>query len=479
MISRAFTLEDQLAFADFSGDYNPIHIDTIAARRSIFGTPVVHGVHLLLWALERWLLNKTLNIELFSIEADFQTTTRIGEEVNYLLKAEKEGCTEIALLAEKSVTMTLKFQWRSSSGDETSFLSSGLSTNRYECRELLLSEAANASGSLQLYINLEMYTLLFPHLAKLMPSLQIAQLLATTRLVGMECPGLHSMFSSLALAFGKETHQASILTYQIIKLDKRFGLVLMKITSQKMTGTITAIFRPPPQKQIGFKELRERVNGNEFSNQNALVVGGSRGLGEVTAKLLSMGGAKVKITYHQGVEDAHRVVNEIISGGGFAENVPFDVLDNSMNIADRLGNGWVPTHLYYFATPFIASGRKRTFSASLFQNFCNYYVIGFQRIVEQLVAFGLKKVLYPSSVFVNDLPSNMGEYAAAKMAGEVLCTFLENTQQGLIIYKPRLPKMATDQTVRLTPADTRDPVLIILEHLRNLRDSSLLPPEKL
>lgn len=72
----------------------------------------------------------------------------------------------------------------------------------------------------------------------------------------------------------------------------------------------------------------------------------------------------------------------------------------------------------------------------------------------------------------------MGEYAAAKMAGEVLCAFLENTQKDIIIHKPRLPKMVTDQTATIIPADNRDPVSIILEHLRNLRDSSMCYSKK-
>jgi len=51
-LNRAFSLEDQLAFAALSGDFNPIHVDPLLARRLLFGAPVVHGVHLLLWGLE-------------------------------------------------------------------------------------------------------------------------------------------------------------------------------------------------------------------------------------------------------------------------------------------------------------------------------------------------------------------------------------------------------------------------------------------
>ena len=49
---RRFQAADQDAFAHLSGDHNPLHVDPVAARRLIFGGPVVHGIHLLLWALD-------------------------------------------------------------------------------------------------------------------------------------------------------------------------------------------------------------------------------------------------------------------------------------------------------------------------------------------------------------------------------------------------------------------------------------------
>src|SRR5258708_5647331 len=50
--SRRFTAEDQLEFAEISGDWNPMHVDPVAARRTIYGGILVHGIHTLLWALE-------------------------------------------------------------------------------------------------------------------------------------------------------------------------------------------------------------------------------------------------------------------------------------------------------------------------------------------------------------------------------------------------------------------------------------------
>src|SRR3954464_10855593 len=51
---HTFRLPDLAAFAELSGDYNPLHTDPIAARRTQFGNCVVHGVLVLLWALNEY-----------------------------------------------------------------------------------------------------------------------------------------------------------------------------------------------------------------------------------------------------------------------------------------------------------------------------------------------------------------------------------------------------------------------------------------
>ena len=219
--------------------------------------------------------------------------------------------------------------------------------------------------------------------------------------------------------------------------------------------------------------MQRQVEATEFRGQRALIIGGSRGLGEVTAKLLVAGGAEVKITYHKGEKDANQVVDEISSCGGRAACFSFNVLNCQENLTEKLGKQWIPNYLYYFATPFIFMGTKRVFSPQLFQKFCDYYVIGFINTIQTIrnLGIGLEKILYPSSVAINELPSDMGEYTAAKMAGEVLCDFLKKTNPKLTIHKPRLPRIATDQTTSLFAVNNHDPLPLLLAYLRSLRDA--------
>ena len=469
MTTRTFNLADQLEFARLSGDYNPLHVDPVAARRSMLGGAVVHGVHGLLWALDAWSRDRPIPAGIRSIRANFRTSIRLGDAVTYAAIADSAGHAQLHLLVDGSASTKIKIQWQPSPSQSANLYAVGCPP-RQEPRAVAMDDAGGASGSVPLYLDAVCAARLFPHLFGTVSPLQLAELLATTRLVGMECPGLHSLYSSLDVNFHADecgNGAFSALNYNVAKLDPRYGFVMMNINSANMTGKVDAFFRPAPQSQADCGSLHEIVNRGEFAGQRALVVGGSRGLGEVAAKLLAAGGADVKLTYHQGAADARRVVDEIASSGGLAGCLPLDVLDRDSRI-DELLDQWTPTHLYYLASPFIARGKASGFSGPLFEAFCNYYVLGFSRLVEQLSARGLRRVFYPSTVFIDELPPEMSEYAAAKIAGEELCRFLLNAHPGIVIHKPRLPRMFTDQTAGFVPGEKEDPVPVILEHLRSM-----------
>ncbi len=467
-----FTVDDQIAFAEISGDYNPLHVDPVVARRTIFGRQVVHGIHALLWALDNWLEGHTKALDLCAVKAEFQRAIEVGEEISHSLKRQDKNRVKIELLTRGVCAAWIEIDWAPSKRKRTK-LSLKKPPGHHKCKTLSIDEAKTASGTLHLYINLKSAAKLFPNLIRIVPPIQVAEILATTRLVGMECPGLHSAYYGLDLVFSAEADASRVFTWEVTAFDARFCLLLMNVKTSGMKGTIKAFFRPIPQVQASFKCLCRQVDGDEFTGQQALIIGGSRGLGEVTAKLLAAGGAKVRITYYQGANDAQRVVREIISHGGSADCIAFDVLDPPQDLSDRFGEQWAPTHLYYFATPFIFDAINGTFSSQLFQKFCNYYVTGFLNTIKIVRNLGsnLKIIFYPSSVAIDDLPLNMGEYAAAKMAGEVLCLFLEKSNLGIKIHKPRLPRTATDQTASLLPVKNEDPVPLMLENLRYLRDA--------
>jgi hypothetical protein len=467
MTHRIFTLADQIAFAELSGDNNPLHIDPVVARRSLFGQPIVHGVHALMWALDQWLEAQTTPMRFQQLRVAFLKQIGLNQEVRFTLVSQQNNHIRIDIFKENEIAVRMVFELLADVPCRFDEILPVLPEQHPP--DFLDTEAIKSCrGFLDLYLQPEAARRLFPNLTRLLCPVQSAVLLGMTRLVGVKCPGLQSIFSELNL-MGGETGDLQKIKYAVSEFDDRYGLVLMAVAAPGLRGTIRAFIRPQSQAKATFLNLKKLINHGEFAGQRALIVGGSRGLGEVTAKLLAAGGAQVQVTYRMGKSDAKKVIDEIIGGGGQASACELDIL--------KPQNDWAgltaPTHLYYFASPFISGSQKTNFSSAQFNTFCSYYVNGFAGLVETLQRLGLRNVFYPSTVFIDEMPANFLEYVMAKNAGEVLCQAFGKKYPEIHFYYPRLPKMMTDQTVSFHPVQNPESAPIILAALQNFRDSTV------
>ena len=434
----------------------------------LFGTPVVHGVHLLLWSLDCWLNNSSQLIEFKSIKASFFKPLNVGEEVSLSWESNNENSVRMELIADSVVLSIFEFEWHQSEEQNLSNIKKHY-PKRIKPEIVKADDIEHRSGHLNYYLNFETTSRMFSYLIKYFSTIQISIMLATTRLVGMKCPGLNSIYSELYLVFNR-IKKVTTLKYFVEKYDKRFSIVTMKLLGHGFDGSIKAFLRPKERKQNSYLDIKKAVNRDEFKGQSALIIGGSRGLGEVTAKLLAAGSADVRLSYYQGEEDAIGIVDDISSNGGCAEYLRYDVLSSDERGINKVLQDWQPTHLYYFATPLIFSGSKGRFSDNIFNQFCDYYVSGFNKIMNILISTGLKRVFYPSTIAIDEKPPDMGEYVSAKLAGEMLCQYFEKNYGMIKIYRPRLPRMETDQTVSLFSVVNSNPIPIQLEHLRIFRN---------
>ena len=458
MSRRTFTEADQLDFATLSGDFNPLHVDPVAARRLMFGACAVHGVHTLLWALDRWAAAGEGPFVLRSLKATFARPLRVDQPVEATVR--KDDGRKVRLLATsgEETIARIDLEWTASLAPEGQVEPRSFAP----AAPVEPADYRGLSGTLPLALDSALATRLLPRLTDRLAPGQLASILALTRLVGMECPGLHSVFSELDVAFAEAP--AGPIDWHVDQADPRFGLVAMQVASPALSGEVRAFIRPAPRAQIRAADAAALVLPGEFAGQRALVVGGSRGLGEVCAKLLAAGGAEVLVTYARGEADARALAAEITAAGGVASAAPFDVLDPGSEAGQALA-GWAPTRLYYFATPFIATGPKGGFSRPLFERFCAVYVAGLADTAA-LLAPTLEAVFSPSSVFVDDGPDVLVEYAVAKAAAEGLCAALAR-HRGLKVAWPRLPKLDTDQTAALGEAREADPAPVLLDALRD------------
>jgi acyl dehydratase len=107
LASRIFTSADQQWFASISGDSNPIHMDSIAARRTLAGVPVVHGVHNMLWALN---IVAAAHPELpipTSLRASFDRFVSLGETVTVGVSSVEVSSLDVSVTSNGISVMTV------------------------------------------------------------------------------------------------------------------------------------------------------------------------------------------------------------------------------------------------------------------------------------------------------------------------------------------------------------------------------------
>ena len=464
---RIFSFEDQEKFAQLSGDCNPMHMDALAARRTQAGAPVVHGMHLLLWSLNSVLRQHPEMNGIQKIRAQFQKFVLVGEQAAAEVVSIKGNTVRWVVSVDGGIRCKFVAHFTT---DTQELLDSEVSHAPDEgmesptsALELSLADLTNRTGSLRIpSAAAEGMARIYPAAAAGMGARRMASLALSSTLVGMVCPGLHSIYGELTVNAAPLDQSPIPLRYRVTETDARFRTVSMEIDGGGWTGNVEAFLRTPPVLQPSMDELRGRFAADQFQGVRALIVGGSRGLGELTAKLLATGGAETWITYRSGKADAENVAGEIVAAGGVCHPVQWDATEPAEKLLAQLGE--VPTQVYYFATPTIFRPQARTYEPERLQSFLQVYVDGFWRLVESLRRINPEvRLYYPSSISVSDRPQGMTEYSMAKAAGEVLCADINEQLAPTRVVMTRLPRLATDQTASVTAVETVPAVDVMTE----------------
>ena len=433
----------QALFAKLSGDHNPLHVDATQARRSQFGGCVVHGVHLLLAALESLRWNTPQNI--VKLDAQFRSAVLVGETISFT--------HEIIGPKNMRVAIRVGSQLRSLVDLETKpveTLGAGVCRADWPTGPVVrlgIEELTGLTGNDQLAVDLSAFSNLFPSLAAALPPMDAAALLGVTRVVGMQCPGQWALFRRL-LWHGNPSFNApdlplDAINYSVVSTDRRFSMITLAMKAARRQITAEVVLRQPPPVQVDLSVVKSLIAPGEFSGARALIVGGSRGLGELAAKILIAGGAEVLITYRTGEDDAARVVSEL---GVSASMLQFRA-DAPDPVALEKVIAFSPSHISYFATPIIAKRPPGTWDPPTFDQFVNIYVTGFSRLLAAVQSNrSIKSILFPSSTYIDERPSGFSEYVAGKMAGEAFCETWHYLHPAQHVMAKRLPPLITDQT---------------------------------
>ena len=469
LASKIFAAADQTKFAALTGDYNPIHMDPVAARRTVVGSPVVHGIHTLLWLIDNVGAKHTDIDNVVAVKARFFKPVHLGDLVeawvvqlgptSLRVQARVTGAEVISVVVTLGAPLARPPQLLTKLTAET-VGRQGMPA------DLTLGEMENRTGRLLFTKELAGLGKEFPGATRLLGASRVEALGCSTYLIGMVVPGLHSIYAGLDLRLFTDADISNELQYTVTTVDPRLRRVELKVQGAGVSGVLNAFARVPPVLQPPMDAVAEHVTSGEFAKSTALVVGGSRGLGEITGKLIAAGGGRVIITYARGKTDAENLAGEINAWGGRCEIAAYDIHKNADEQLEALKR--TPTHLYYFATPMIFGGNANYFSRERFAEFNEFYVHGFARLVEatrRRAPEGIA-VFYPSSVFVQNRPRHMTEYAMSKAAGEILCVDIARSCKDVRVLAERLPRLRTDQTSTLIQVDAVSAVPIMLSIVR-------------
>jgi NAD(P)-dependent dehydrogenase (short-subunit alcohol dehydrogenase family) len=472
LASRSFQLNDQIAFARLSSDWNPMHLDQAFSRRTQVGAPVVHGIHNLAWATDAVLHRFPFKVA--KVRARFLQPLYLDELASVRIRDRTDRQIEFEVVAADIVVATVKLS--SQPGKLAADIPQAVppAPARFSApANLPFEQLADQAGAVA--INDGDPRPLFPALTDSIGLAAVKALLATSQIVGMACPGLYSLFAGLEVNCDPRTDRESTLAYAVRKVDARFRSLQIGVSGAGIAGRLDVFARPAPPSQPGMAEISPRVEGHPFAGQKSLIVGGSRGLGEVTAKIVAAGGGRPVITYWESGHDAERISADILGAGGQCEILHYNALLPASGQLQKLGS---VDCAYYFATPKIFQRKSALYEPKKLRTFLSFYADGFYDLCAALARGGSGKlaVFYPSTVAIDEGVSATAEYAMAKLAGEALGRYLNEFMANIHVIARRLPRILTDQTATIGVASADNALDVMLPIVYDVQQTARPDP---
>lgn len=445
MKNRTFTANDQKEFASFSGDYNPIHLDEKKSIKTHAGQPIVHGVHLVLWALDAFKIKIRTNT---LIDISFKSQVNLNESIvavfdttmNQIIITSSNKMKTHSYIKLKNIDSIKSLK---PGNNQVHYLQNNFKPDDAEINEIQISKK-----NFGLYGGKknELGESLFPFLVSDIGLNVVYELACISSIVGMKVPGKHSLFVGLNLEFSSTKHQKNFFVvdskHEILKVISisYFGI--------NMSANIKAFFRPKATLIKNIDTLRlEYSKLISLQGKKILVIGGSRGIGAYVTKLCSIMGAAVTFTYNSNDQDANNICEEVQADGGLIKQQKLNVIDE--DFISSINEAF--DQVYYFATPKILSSKSKHIDADMIQKYRLFYVDSFKKVVHNLNSKNSNtKFLYPSTTYIDDNRADFKEYIAMKLEGESFCKSFNESPQGNILF-PRLPQLDTDQNLSIRP----------------------------
>ena len=461
MYKKKFNNNDQLKFSKLTGDLNPIHLYSSYAANTLFQNVVVHGLNLVVWALEKAILSNIKDIN--RIKIDFLKPVFLNEEI--FLKVAKENKKEIQITVKSKTE--IKTIIKTFISNKAIFFRKNIHYINSSKKVILKKrKIKKIKGFIYLQKNMLLIKRNFPKINNKIAIEKIVRLISLSRLVGIQLNDNPGILSSIDLSFENSALKNKI-QFKLKKFIKKFSFCELNILGNGIKATVES-FIIPEIKKVSFQKIKKKIPKKQFLNKNVLIIGGSNGLGEIAVNTLCALGANVTFTYNNNYFNANKIVLDLKKNNIRCNYFKLDVTKiNRKNIILLKSKKF--ENIYYFSTPKIIS--TKNFNKNLYKKYLNYYVTSFKKILKKINFLPDKKtkIFFPSTIYINEKNEKFSEYVNAKKKAENLCDSInkKNNLKYHILYE-RLPRIWTRQSSSFYNLNYADGFKIILKIIKKL-----------
>jgi len=306
MIKFNISEKDGLKYSKISGDTNKIHIDNLTGYNSIFGEKICHGTLVLIKILEKIDLLKIINDKnLFYINFNFAKYFKYQHPISVI-----KNKNIFNIYKKKQKKLKINFSLKKKI-DFSNFKKKHSIVTFYPKKNKKISDIFIILNNLSKY-------------------------------VGTVYPGRFSIISEINIYFNKHSYlfdnKLKIISK---KIDPRLPIIENQLTFKNYLVQFKSLERPivKNNKKIDNKLLRNKINKIKY---NALIIGGSQGIGKDVLNILSDNhNIKKFVTYNK---------NKISKKSNTIYPIKFNVFDK-INTLDKIIEANSPLKIYYFASP--------------------------------------------------------------------------------------------------------------------------------
>lgn len=394
-----FSLRDNNKFSQISGDNNKIHLDYNFTKKLFVKFPIVHGVHIVIYALSKFFKkNKNFYFVINYLNIKFNNYLNINE--NFKIKLSKKKIlvkTDSLIIAEIEIGFS-----------------------KFELRNEKFNNLNNTFFKKFYFKNLKNKSI-------------INELLVLSQFVGTKNPG----------------HGSLILNFKIsLKKNNRITTVKRKVTNRLFNFIFTnksyfsnLVVSKPKKIDFNYKNFLPKKNLlKKLNGKRVLIFGSTGALGSYTKYYFSKYPVKIYLANRSASKEKK------IEYKNFKINISIE------NNLEKLISIVKPDLVLYFLSPKIRKSYKKNFDLQLFKIFQFYYYGYFKKIINNLKKLNKKIIVfYPSSSALNknfDCSDFPKEYIRAKKKAEM--EFFNKNFNNVSTKFYRIDKMKSLQNYNIT-----------------------------